>query len=183
MKMRSKICMRQEDGEMDGTCYAGSVTYTVSRFLRRFGNLPDSIAFHPLVDPTRRSKIVEESGQSLVELVIVLPVLLLILAGVFDVGRAIQTYVVMLNASREAAIHGAATEVDATTLNGIILSELERGGVDASGARVTVEYQLRGFPPENHILVNVDYTLPLFLAVLSFETLDINCQTEMITFW
>jgi hypothetical protein len=130
-----------------------------------------------------KSQITEESGQSLVELVIVLPLLLLILAGVFDVGRAMQVYVVMLNASREAAMHGAAAEIETATLNGIVVNELARGGVNADGARVTVEYQQRGFPPENHILVSVDYTLPLFLAVLSFETLDMNCRTEMVTFW
>ncbi|MBX2997227.1 MAG: pilus assembly protein [Caldilineaceae bacterium] len=130
-----------------------------------------------------KSDLTEESGQSLVELALILPLLLLILAGVFDVGRAMQTYVVMLNASREAAMYGAATQVDTSTLNTAILNELARGGVNPGGARITVEYQLRGFPPENHILVRVDYTLPLFLAVLSFETLELNARTEMIAFW
>lgn len=128
-------------------------------------------------------KFTEESGQSLVELVIVLPLLLIILAGVIDMGRAMQTYIVMLNASREAAMYGAAAQVDTATLHGVVVNELARGGVNASAARVTVEYQLRGFPPENHILVRVNYTLPLFLAVLSFETIDLRSQTEMIAFW
>jgi Flp pilus assembly protein TadG len=130
-----------------------------------------------------KSRFIGESGQSLVELVIVLPLLLIILASVIDVGRAMQTYIVMLNASREAAMHGAATQVDTATLHGVVINELARGGVNASAARVTIEYQLRGFPPENHILVRVDYTLPLFLAVLSFETIDLRCRTEMIAFW
>jgi len=130
-----------------------------------------------------KATFTEESGQSLVELIFVLPLLLLILAGVFDMGRAMQTYVVMLNASREAAMHGAATQVDTSTLHGIIINELARGGVNPSSAQVTIEYQQRGFPPENHILVRVSYTLPLFLAVLSFETIELNSRTEMIAFW
>lgn len=43
------------------------------------------------------------AGQSLVEVAFVLPVLLLILLGIFDFGRAIYAYNTVSNAAREAA--------------------------------------------------------------------------------
>jgi hypothetical protein len=124
-----------------------------------------------------------EKGQSLVELVIVLPLLLLFLAGVFDVGRAMQTYVVMVNASREAALRGAAGETDTNTLRLIALNELARNDLDPGQATVTVTYQVLGFPPEDHIIVEVDYILPMLLSVLSFDSITLSSRTEMVTFW
>lgn len=44
-----------------------------------------------------------EAGQSMVEVAFVLPVLLLILLGIFDFGRAIYAYNTVANAAREAA--------------------------------------------------------------------------------
>jgi TadE-like protein len=48
---------------------------------------------------TRRS----ERGQSLVETALVLPILLIILMGIFDFGRAIFAYNAVSNSAREAA--------------------------------------------------------------------------------
>lgn len=124
-----------------------------------------------------------EKGQSLVELVIVLPLLLIIFAGVFDVGRSMQTYVAMVNASREAALRGAAGETDTNTLRLIALNELASNGLDIGQATVTVSYQMLGFPPENHITVEVGYTLPLLLSVLSIDNINLSSRTKMLTFW
>jgi Flp pilus assembly protein TadG len=44
-----------------------------------------------------------QSGQSLVETALVLPILLVILMGIFDFGRAIFAYNAVSNAAREAA--------------------------------------------------------------------------------
>ncbi len=44
----------------------------------------------------------EQRGQSLVEVAFVLPVLLALLLGIFDFGRAIYAYNALSNASREA---------------------------------------------------------------------------------
>ncbi len=49
----------------------------------------------------------KEKGQSLVELAIILPLLLLILLGIIDFGRVFYSYVTITNASREGARYGA----------------------------------------------------------------------------
>src|SRR5688500_10726445 len=46
-------------------------------------------------------------GQSMVELAVVLPVLLLVVAGTIDLGRAYFSTVAIENASKEGAFYGA----------------------------------------------------------------------------
>ncbi|HID63624.1 MAG TPA: hypothetical protein EYP49_12940 [Anaerolineae bacterium] len=60
----------------------------------------------------------EERGQSLVELAIFLPILLLILVGIVEVGHALTAYLVIANAAREGARFGAAggKDEDITTV-------------------------------------------------------------------
>ncbi len=57
------------------------------------------------------------AGQSLVEFAITLPVLLLILVGVLDLGRLYFAYVAVVNSAREGARYGAEFPWD---YNGII---------------------------------------------------------------
>jgi Flp pilus assembly protein TadG len=45
----------------------------------------------------------DERGQNLVELALVLPLLLLLLGGIVDIGRAFYSYIEITNAAREGA--------------------------------------------------------------------------------
>ena len=49
----------------------------------------------------------EEQGQSLVELAIMMPILMIILLGIIDFGRVFYAYVTITNASREGARYGS----------------------------------------------------------------------------
>jgi len=54
------------------------------------------------------------AGQALVEFALILPLLILILMGIFDLGRAFYAYSVVANAAREGARAGViATATDA----------------------------------------------------------------------
>jgi Flp pilus assembly protein TadG len=50
-----------------------------------------------------RSLVKKESGQSLLETAMTLPLILLIVVGIFEFGRAFQTWQVLSNAAREGA--------------------------------------------------------------------------------
>ena len=50
-------------------------------------------------------------GQALVEFALILPILLLIVAGIFDFGRALFTYSEVSNAVREATRYAAALTI------------------------------------------------------------------------
>ena len=47
-----------------------------------------------------------EKGANLVEAAMVVPLLLLLLVGVSDMGRAYHTYITIINAAREACATG-----------------------------------------------------------------------------
>ncbi len=49
----------------------------------------------------------QSRGQSLVEFALLIPVLMFVLAGVLDLGRAYYSYVMITNAAREGASYGA----------------------------------------------------------------------------
>src|SRR5258708_6394373 len=58
-----------------------------------------------------------ERGQSLVELALAMPVLLLLLLGTVDLGRAYYTYVAAENAAREGARYAASSPANTPTNN------------------------------------------------------------------
>jgi len=81
-----------------------------------------------------------EAGQSLVEFAIVLPVLLALVIGIFEFGRAWNVYQVITNAARE----GARTAVVPTTesedaVYAVIQNYFDRSALDGDLGTVTVD--------------------------------------------
>jgi Flp pilus assembly protein TadG len=60
------------------------------------------------------------NGQSLAELALILPLLLLILMGIFDLGRGIFFYSTIQNSAREGARYGAVNHCDSTGIKNIV---------------------------------------------------------------
>jgi Flp pilus assembly protein TadG len=100
-----------------------------------------------------------ERGQSLVELVLVLPFLLLLLLGIVDLGRVFNAYIAITNASREGAVFGstyppAGDPVKEAVIRMVVLQELRPtvmlnpaliqitsiGSTPGSPVTVTVQY-------------------------------------------
>ena len=50
----------------------------------------------------RRHRLPAEKGQTLVEFALILPIFILLLVGILDLGRAVYSYNTISNASREA---------------------------------------------------------------------------------
>ncbi len=65
----------------------------------------------------RNVKIDNEKGQSLVELAISLILLLIILAGIVDLGRAIFTKFAMKDAAEEGVVYGTSFPTDCNQIN------------------------------------------------------------------
>jgi len=61
---------------------------------------------------TIRKFVKTERGQTLVELALVLPVIILILFGTLEFGRLFHSYIVITNAAREGARLGAVGKSD-----------------------------------------------------------------------
>ena len=79
-------------------------------------------------------------GVALVEFAIVVPILLLLLVGILDTGRAVNAYVTISNASREGARYAALnpTAAPAAIRSSAVLPHAQQ--LDASGIAVSVTY-------------------------------------------
>ena len=80
----------------------------------------------------RQNRKSRQLGQGMVELVVVLPLLLTILLGTLDLGRAFYTYIALTNAAREAARYAAVNDANASISQ--VQGELDApSGTDISG--------------------------------------------------
>ncbi len=124
----------------------------------------------------QRARQDRQRGQSLVELALVLPALLLVLALVLDIGRGVQAYTALVNAAREGARYGS---VHPTDTNGTIaLNELQRSGLSPANATVLTSGSGEGNP----LRVTVTYHLPLILGVIGGSHLTITADAEAVIF-
>lgn len=72
-----------------------------------------------------RRKAADARGQSVVELALLLPVLMLILVGAIDLGRLVQAEVVVNNAARVGAQYASVQGVgDTTAIRNQVLAEM-----------------------------------------------------------
>jgi Flp pilus assembly protein TadG len=127
-----------------------------------------------------KSIIRQQSGQSLAELAISLPILLLLVSVLFDGGRATQGYIAIMNASREGAIAGATTQLADAEITAVVRAELTRSGLDGGLAVVTVTYA--GSSPSQTINVEVNYDMPVFTALSPVATIPLSTDAEILVF-
>lgn len=80
-----------------------------------------------------QTKLAEARGQSLVELALVLPLLLMILVGVLDLGRAYYAYMGVINAAREGARFAATAPPRNTSTQQAIVTR-----ADAEATNITL---------------------------------------------
>jgi len=125
-----------------------------------------------------------ERGANLVELAVVMTLLLVLLAGAADVGRAFYSYIVIINASREGARFAShfphlpdeirlVTKQDATG-SGVILQD-DDILIDPEG----------GAPPHagEPIRVSVEYDFPTILSgMLGVDIITLRSSTQMVVF-
>lgn len=77
-----------------------------------------------------------EHGQSLVEFGLALPVLILVLVAVVDLGRAFYTYVAITNAAREGARYGASFPFDTSGIRNRVRKEVENTNLAIPDAQI-----------------------------------------------
>lgn len=72
----------------------------------------------------------DKQGAQLVEFAILLPILLLLVIGIFEFGRSYFTWIIITNSAREGA-RAAAVGADATTVTNRVISAV--GGLPVAG--------------------------------------------------
>jgi Flp pilus assembly protein TadG len=74
-----------------------------------------------------------------VETALVMPLLILFLAGVWEVGRLVEVKQLVNNATREAGRQASSGRKDYTGVSTTALNYLEKSGINTTGASVLVE--------------------------------------------
>ena len=83
-----------------------------------------------------------EAGQALVEFLIVLPVLVLLIFGIIEMGAAWRTYQVATHTAREGARLTILPNADEIAVRAAMADRLIQGGLDPAGA--TIEFVCAG---------------------------------------
>lgn len=105
-----------------------------------------------------------ERGQSMIEVAIAIPLLILIVAGILDLGRAYFTYIALSDAAAEGAAYAAIHPQDTAQI-------IERT-VDSSGGLVVLEPDMvsvgyAGLSAGSPVTVAVRYDYDLLTPIIS----------------
>jgi len=114
---------------------------------------------------------------------VMMPLLLIVLAGVLDFGRVIYINVVLTNGVREIALTGATRSIEESLLESLAIQELERAGIESDALVVSIEYTETGMPATDTIVVDANYQASLILTFLPFSNVTLHSHAELPIFW
>lgn len=137
----------------------------------------------------RYFKKYSESGQSLVEAMIIIPVFLLLLMGVLDLGRIFFIYIAMYNAAQEGALY-------ACTTPRCIYQDVHKGCPDPNNAvyraineseigAVQWDESMISFSPENpvsggYIQAEMSYTFEMITPPMQLIISDLTLTARSV---
>jgi Flp pilus assembly protein TadG len=132
-----------------------------------------------------RSRRERERGANLVEFALVLPLLLLMLVGVADLGRAFTTYIAITNAAREGARYASRWPNYRDQIVEAVIEEAALSGLTLEDTEEQIEIEgLQGLSGET-IVVTIRYDFPLILGGLigvADGTITLGNRTSMVIF-
>ncbi|MGI5858042.1 MAG: TadE/TadG family type IV pilus assembly protein [Tepidanaerobacteraceae bacterium] len=110
-----------------------------------------------------------QKGQTLVELALVLPIIILILFGILEFGRIFHSYIVITNAAREGVRLGAVGKQDEEIISRIReAAPLYEADTRLQVTRLEPNESARtsGLPLTVEVTYDVELVTPLFSSVL-----------------
>ncbi len=122
-----------------------------------------------------------EKGQSMVELALTITILMILLAGVIDMGRAFFTYMAMRDAAQEGAAYGSVNPFDEAGIRSRVWDNLDQVVPDPEHPEDSMDIQIQYNGPKclgNEIIIYVDY--PDFPLAMPFLGWILNSQTIAI---
>jgi hypothetical protein len=123
-----------------------------------------------------------ESGQSMVELALTITILMILLAGTIDLGRAFFTYMAMRDAAQEGAAYGSLNPTDHAEIKSRIYDNLDQVVPNPEHPedyiRIEISY-IGTLCLGNVIIVDVNYqefplAMPFLGWILNSQTIPIH---------
>jgi Flp pilus assembly protein TadG len=110
-----------------------------------------------------------QRGQSPVEMAVVVPILLILLAAIIDTGRAFDAYIVLTNASREGARFASlANPISEPEIKKLVYDDVIGSGTNISSLANFTTTNVAILAPDDSeaVTVTVTYTLDLWFGGL-----------------
>lgn len=121
-----------------------------------------------------------QEGISLAEFALILPVFLLLLLGMVDMGRGFNTYIGLQNATREGVIRLAGTGDDLDGMYDRIATELNRIGLTLADVNITLDPDKSAYVKDDLVTLTIEYPYDLlFGAVTDISILTIHTEHTM----
>mgnify|MGYP002387272685 FL=1 len=123
------------------------------------------------------------AGQSLVEFALMLPILVLILIGVFDLGRAFHALITINNSGREAARYGTLHPSSVAGMQAAAIQEAANSGIDIVSGDVAITCAATNSAPpcprDTAIVVQINYSYTPYLSFFFPTGIPIRSSVEM----
>jgi Flp pilus assembly protein TadG len=140
-----------------------------------------------------------QSGQGMVELALLMPFLVLLLAGIVDLGRGIRALTLLTNAASQGAQYATFNPTDTAGIRTRVTNALEGSGITIAdpNANIYITFPsgtaagqpIAGQPNAGHpsagqpIRVQVEYQLTTILGmILGFDAIPIRGANQAISF-
>lgn len=121
-----------------------------------------------------------QEGVSLAEFALILPYFLLIILGMVDMGRGFNTYIGMMNATREGVVWLANNGDDLTGMNSRIENELNQVGLTTSDMIITRQPEKSVYESGDLVTLTIEYPYDLlFGAITDIPILTIHTEHTM----
>jgi Flp pilus assembly protein TadG len=116
----------------------------------------------------------KEAGQSMVELALTLTIILILLAGTMDLGRALFTWIEMRDAAQEGAVYGSFCPTDSAKIEARVRDNLNPiytyvVGIDKPSISV-------GSPITVNITTDLPLAVPFLSTVIGTNTITIHAK-------
>jgi Flp pilus assembly protein TadG len=124
-----------------------------------------------------------ESGQSLVEMAILLPVLLVLVVGVVEVANGINTYITIVNSARDGARLASKGAANDAAIKSLVMAETDRlrDPLNSNGD-ITVNRTLVDGVDAVKVTVCNDHTLLLGVPLIMQDNFRMCSTTAMRVF-
>jgi Flp pilus assembly protein TadG len=138
-----------------------------------------------VIPACHKIRLRSESGQNLVEFVLLLPLLILILFGVLDLGRLFHAAIAIDNAAREGARFAADAPTNDAGIQARVQAEAQGTGIDLNDNALTTITKVcpSGCSAGLPVRVTVTYQLDLIVpGVFGFAGVPVHAYAEMVIF-
>lgn len=118
-------------------------------------------------------------GQSLTEMALMLPILMMLLAGVLDLGRAYFTFLALRDAAAEGAAYGSLDPTNTAEIDARVRGESPSGFVEWSGVTVNTTYSgpaCRGQAIRVTVQTNYHLFTPFIGSIVGSQTLPLQAS-------